>query len=86
MVKARMRYTSGATEDVSCPLSLPSSFSSQIQVEEDQLDRRKVNVQETSAGTPVRAPAAQVSPWSLELCVQGDGLSLPNHGSHRPGA
>lgn len=86
MVKARMRYTSGATEDVSCPLSLPFSFSSQIQVEQDQLERRKVNIQEISAGTPVRALAAQVSPWSLELRVQGDGLSLRNHGSHRPGA
>lgn len=86
MVKARMRYTSGATEGVSCPLSLPSSLSSQIQVEEDQLERRKVSIQETSAGTPVRAPAAQVSPWSLEPRVQGDGLSLPIHGSHRPGA
>ena len=43
MVKARMRYTSGATEGVSCPLSLPSSFSSQIQVEQDRLQRRKVN-------------------------------------------
>ena len=43
MVKARTRYISGATEDVSCPQSLPSSFSSQIQVEQDQLERRKVN-------------------------------------------
>lgn len=48
------------------------------------IDRRMVDIKETSAEAPVLATAALVSPWSLELCIiqagQSDGLSLPTMG------